>query len=431
MHRGLVHGLHFVAADVDHHLVFRMHRPDRQITVLGELAADHQPLAVGLFGLAHGGVEVAGLVVHVDAVEHHLGVLVTLEGLDRGGDVPLDHLAVEEQRGVGVAASVEGGVQRSETDLRLGNHGVARVLVLAVEPIEHLGEIDHGRGRRELAGADKVLAVRAGVDAVRIFRHRHVAGQCGLRILVGRLGAVHHRHVRARDFRDLAGLDRLLDTFDVEEHAGIALGRHHVGVHHAVFGVVLVGGREFAVERAGHEVHVAVDLALPADFHGFGIHTAEQRLVLGVVAHVAAVVRQRNVKLGAAEYARGVVDLGIDRVALVREDAVETLHVRQLGDLVALHELAANACDAPVNLVVGPEILAVVGAVLIGTVHVVGVAGVVLETAVGPRAEDFLRLVGDAPAGHGIGGVEHLDALDFAPRRHAHDAHFAGVAAAP
>ena len=53
----------------------------------------------------------AGLVVHVDAVHHVFGVLVALVEGDGLLHVPLDDLAVQEQRGVGVAAAVEGGVQ--------------------------------------------------------------------------------------------------------------------------------------------------------------------------------------------------------------------------------------------------------------------------------------------------------------------------------
>jgi hypothetical protein len=58
--------------------------------------------------------------------------------LDRRVDVPLDHLAVEEQRGVGVAAAVEGGVQRAEADLDFGDDGLVELGQLAVEPVQHL-----------------------------------------------------------------------------------------------------------------------------------------------------------------------------------------------------------------------------------------------------------------------------------------------------
>ena len=47
-------------------------------------------------------------------------------------DVPLAHLAVEEQRRVGIALAVVGGVQRPETEFGLGDDDVAR-LDLVVE----------------------------------------------------------------------------------------------------------------------------------------------------------------------------------------------------------------------------------------------------------------------------------------------------------
>ena len=53
----------------------------------------------------------------------------------------------------------------------------------------------------------------------------------------------------------------------------------------------------------------------------------EQAVVLGRIVEVAAVVGLRDVELVAAEHAGGVVDRLIDRVALVREDAVEALDV--------------------------------------------------------------------------------------------------------
>ena len=127
----------------------------------------------------------ARLVMHVDAVDHGLGSLVALECLDRGFHVPLHDLAVEEQRGVGIALVVEAGVQRAETDFGFCDHCVARVGQFAVEPFQHQGMLDHRSGGRKLARADVILAVRADVHAVRVLRDRHVAGQRGFRILVG------------------------------------------------------------------------------------------------------------------------------------------------------------------------------------------------------------------------------------------------------
>ena len=321
-------------------------------------------------------------------------------------------------------------MQGAEADFDFGNHRLADIVELAVEEVGDLGDFDDGAGGRQLARADHVLAVRAGIDAVRVLRDGDVRGERGLRIGVGGLGAVDHGNLGVADGEGLAVLDRLLDAGDVEEHAGVHLGRHHVFVARATFGVVLVGGGEAAVIRGGDQVHVAVDLALPAHFHGLGVDAGEQAVVLGRIVEVATVVRLRNVELVAAEHAGGVVDRLIDRVALVREDAVEALDVRDLGDRVAFEDVAADTGDAAVDLVVDPEVLAVVSAVGVRTVDVVGVAGLVLELAVRARADDLLRLVGDAPAAHAV-DVEGRDALDLTPGRQAEHAAFAGVAAGP
>ena len=371
----------------------------------------------------------AGLVVHVETVEHDGGVLVAVGRLDRRFDVPFDDLAVEKQRGIGIALVVEAGVQRSETEFRLRHHRLARIVEPAVEPFQHQIVLDHRAGRRKLARAHVEAAVGADVDAVRVLRDGYVAGQGGLRIGIGRAGAVHHRHLRVTVGLELAVLDRLLDPRDMEEQAGVALGRHHVLVLHRHLGVVLVGGGELAVVGAGDEVAVAVDQHLPAHVHGVGVDAGEQRAVLVAGVEVAAVVGQRDRKLGAAEHARGVVDRRIDRVALVGKGAVEALDVRDLGDPVAFHRVESDAGQAAVDLVIDEGIAAVVGAVGVRLVHVVGVATDVLRPAVRPRAEHRLRFVGDAPA-HQAVLVEYRDGLQQAARRQAVDAHVAVVSAA-
>jgi hypothetical protein len=199
---------------------------------------------------------------------------------------------------------------------------------------------------------------------------------------------------------------------------------------HAVLGVVLVGGGELAVEGGRAQVAVAVDQHLPAHLHGLGVDAAEQRAVFLRAVEVAAVVRQRDVELAAAEHAGRVVDGRIDRIALVGEDAVEALHVRQLGDLVADEVVEADARDAAVDLVVDPGVAAVVVAVLVGGMDVVGVADAVLEIAVGLDAHDLFRFIGDAPADQRV-RHETRDAQQLAARRQAEHAHVTGVAAAP
>jgi hypothetical protein len=288
--------------------------------------------------------------MHVEAVDDVLRGLVAGGKPDRRIDVPFHHLAVEEERRVGVAAAVESGVQRAEADLDLGHDGLVEFGQIAVEPGQHLCQLDHGGGRRQLAGADEVLAVRTRVDPVRVLGHRHVGDEGRLRVGIGGLRAIDHRHLRGAEGLRLALLDRLLDARDVEEDAGVAFGRHHAFVLMAALGVVLVRGGELAVVGGGDEVAVAVDQHLPAHLHGLGIDAREERTVLLGRVRVAPVVGQRRVELGAAENAGGKVDRRIDRVALVRKDAVKALDVGQFGDLVADEIVEADARDAALIL---------------------------------------------------------------------------------
>ena len=421
---------HLVTGDVDQLVVFRVHRTHGQETVLGELVAHGHPHAIGFDGLGLGGVDVTGLVHHVQTVHHRVQRLVTSVLLDGGIDVPLHHLAVQEQRRVGVAAAVEGGMQRAQTDFGLGHDGLLDVVQLAVEPVEHFLQFDHGSGRRQLAGADEVLAVGRGVHAVRVLRHGDAHAQCRLRILVGFDRAIHHRHLGVTDRGGLAVLDGLLDAGDVEEQAGIAFGRHHLGKVHAVLGVVLVACGQLAVKRGGHQVAVAVDAGLPAHIHGLCVHTGEQAVVLGGIFQILALVGHGHVEFLAAEHAGGVVDGGIDRIALVREDAVEALDVRDLGDLVADHVVQAETRQTGIDLVVDPGVLAVVDAILVGGMDVVRVRNRVFERAIGLGAHDSLGFIGQAPADQRI-RHKARNAQQLATGRNADHAGIPRVATAP
>ena len=242
------------------------------------------------------------------------------------------------------------------------------------------------------------------------------------------MGAVHYGHLAGADGLELAGLDSFFDASNVEKQAGVALGGHHVLVLGAHLDVVLVRRSELAVIGGGGQIAVAVDQHLPAHFHGLGVHAGEHRAVLGVI--LGAGIGQRDAELGAAEHARGVVDRWIDRVALVRENAVEALHVGQLGDLVAHEVVEANARNAAVDLVVDPGVAAVVVAVFVRSVGVVGIGHRVLQAAVGLGAHHGLGFIGDAPA-HQRVGYEAGDAGDFAARWQTQHAHVARVATAP
>ena len=163
--RAVVHQPHFVARNIDELIVFRLQGPHVQEAVFREFIQRHQPFAVGFFGFAHGGVVVAGLIMHVELLNNRVDFLAFV-GLNRFVDIPFHHLAVDKQRGVGIAAAVECGVQRPQAQLRLGHHHIAR-LDFAGKQIIQLVHIEHGDGGRQFAVEHDVVAVGRGVAAVR------------------------------------------------------------------------------------------------------------------------------------------------------------------------------------------------------------------------------------------------------------------------
>ena len=72
----------------------------------------------------------AGLVHDVDLVQDGIDIFA-LVGLNRFIDIPLCHLAVQEQGGKRVALAVKGGMQGAETQLRLCHHHIARLYFVA------------------------------------------------------------------------------------------------------------------------------------------------------------------------------------------------------------------------------------------------------------------------------------------------------------
>ena len=223
--------LHLLAGDVDQLVVLRVQGSAGQETVLGELAQGYQPFAVGIPGLAHAGMVVPGLVVHVEFLADVVDLL-SLVGRDRVLDVPLADLAVDEQGGVGIAPPVEGRVQRTQAQLGLGDHRIPRVLELAREPVVDLPDGDHRDRGGQLAIGDEVLSVRRGVQAVRALGNGDVQGQ------IGAVAAVQHRHPGVADGGVLPGLDGSLDARDVEHHRPVTLVAHGLGKGDAFLGVV-------------------------------------------------------------------------------------------------------------------------------------------------------------------------------------------------
>ena len=61
-------------------------------------------------------------------------------------DVPFHNLTVDEQGGEGVAFAVIGGVERPETQLRLGDDAGARIDLVVEQGVE-LADVEYRDGR--------------------------------------------------------------------------------------------------------------------------------------------------------------------------------------------------------------------------------------------------------------------------------------------
>ena len=169
----------------------------------------------------------ARLILHVHLVKDRINILAGI-GVDRLLDVPLHHLAVQEQRGIGVALVVKRSVKRTKAQLRFCNNGGPGIGVFREQRV-NLVHIDHGNGRRQLAVDHDVFLVRRGVHAMRRVRDRDIAGQVAL----GPFAPVHD--LGAVQLLVFAGFDGRFDRLDVEHHHVVHLARGHLGQVHAHF----------------------------------------------------------------------------------------------------------------------------------------------------------------------------------------------------
>ena len=121
----VMHQFHFLTGDVDQLIVFGMQRAYRQETVFGKLRQHHQPLAVGIPGFGETGVVMPRLVVDIELLTQVVDVfaIVVANGIL---NIPLGYLAIDEQRGIGIAPAIVGGVKRAQAQFRFTHDGIAR-----------------------------------------------------------------------------------------------------------------------------------------------------------------------------------------------------------------------------------------------------------------------------------------------------------------
>ncbi len=130
-----------------------------------------------------------GIMAHIDA-----GKTTTTErilfytgrthkiGETHDGGATMDWMEQEQERGITITSAATTAQWR---DCRINIIDTPGHVDFTVEVERSLRVLD-GAGGRELARADEGLAVRRGVHAVRVLRHRHAAHQRSLRCILSR-----------------------------------------------------------------------------------------------------------------------------------------------------------------------------------------------------------------------------------------------------
>src|SRR5690554_50021 len=406
----VMYQLHFLTGNIDQLIVLRVQRSYRQEAVFGELRQHHQPLAIRIAGFGQRRVVVARLVVNIQLLADviHFLAIVVLDGIV---NVPLGHLAVDKQRGVSIAATIEGGMQRSKTQLRLPNNRIAitnLVIEEVVQPVD--GNDRHGRG--QLAVGNEVLAIGGGIQAVRVLRHRNVTGN------VGTLAPLNHGHLGITDGFEVAGFHGRFNTLNVEHHHPVTVVTHGAGQVYSFLGVVAGRGCIFAGEVRIGVIQVAVDNHLPSHFHGVCVYRRKHGVAV-LKAVIAAIVRLWNHELRVTENILGARHL-------LKTQTMNRLNVRDMGDLVSLEDIQADTGNPAVGLVVDEQVLAIVVAIVHRDVRVVTVTVQVQFVS----TQDLFTFVSDPPAGGRV-HVEHRNPHQLAHGRNTQNTYFTLVTTAP
>ena len=247
---------------------------------------------------------------------------------------------------------------------------------------------------------------------MRVFRNRNVTSQ--LRAIT----AVHYRHIGITNGLEIAIFDRGFDTLDIKHHNPVAVVAHGAGQIHRFLRVVAGGSGVLASVIGVGIIQVAIHDHLPGHIHGVRINGSKHGVAV-FQAIVAAVVRVWNHKFRVAEYILGAR-------YLLQPQSVNGLYVRNVGDLVRLHDVQTDTGNTAVGLVVDEQVFAIVAPVLHGDVWVVTVTVQILLVT----TQNFLTFVGNTPAGRRV-HIEYRDAHQLTHGRHTQNTNLALVTTAP
>ncbi len=184
-------------------------------------------------------------------------------------------------------------------------------------------------------------------------------------------------HTNPIENLSIAGSNAFLNALNVEDDAMIAFGRRHFGKVHAHLGIIAARKRVLPLIVSIDVVQVARDNNLPRDFHRVAVNGRENVHVLAGIVKDLPVVDEGRLVLAVGKH------VPCSRI-LLWSQAVDVLCIWYFDDLIALHDVAANARDTGVRLVVHEKITTVVCAVGERHVRVMKIAvGVGLETVRG------------------------------------------------
>ena len=420
----LVHHLHFLAArDVDQLRALRNRRADVQVASLRHLVHGDEPVTLRIARIAVGGHEVPHVELHRDLVDdERLGI----HACRVRRQLPLGDRALDVQRGVRVAFSIELRVQRAEADGDFHDHRLFigddrnSVLLAAVrlagDGVLDLREGEHRARGLELAGADHVLAARVDIHPVRALsagQEEHDAGH---------LRRVEHGH--AADLRAAARLCGGLGRAPVHDGHVIAILLRSVRLELAGGPLRVVGRPERPVFRGTLPRRPKVPVErrrhdLPPERHRAGRavdpDARDGALELrGVVLERLVLRAHRHREAGGDERILGILRHHRGPVIAHRIG-------NRAEDLLRLEIAQIDACDAVVAVVVHEEPAAVV---VPGGLRERGV----MDVAPGEAAEHRLRFLVEAVPGSRIRG-EDRNRRNVPHRRHTGDEDLAGMPA--
>ena len=192
------------------------------------------------------------------------------------------------------------------------------------------------------------MSVRRGIDAMRRVGDRNIAG------IFRSLPAIENRDFALISL-EVAGLDARFDGGNVEDHGPVLFRRRHLLKIDAFFRVVAGRDGIFALIVGVHIVQISINDHLPGNLHAVAVDGGEDGVIFLGLVEDHPVIGKRDAVFAIGEDIAGAREF-------LRPQPMNIRRVGDRNDLVGLHDIAANARDPRIGLVVHENIAAVIGA---------------------------------------------------------------------